>query len=277
MTKKYSYFFILLCITKLFSESNNKLITIGGSITEIAFSLGLENNIIAVDISSTLPPKVKKLPQIGYIRHISAEGILSMEPHKIITTSEMGPPNVIEQIQNTGIELIIYDSPSNYNDVLKLIKKMSNSFNIVEKGDEIILKLSKEYKFIQDKISLLKNKKKFVFFMDSRNTGVFNVAGGNTRANYLIELIGGENIFKNEFNKYKKVSSENILSLNPEIILIGSMTNESILKKQLLNDKNLKLVDAIKTNKIFIIDIGYYLTFGTNITKAAIDLLKIVK
>ena len=75
-------------------KSDNRLVTIGGSVTDIVFALGEGDLVVAVDQSSTLPEKVKDLPQAGYVRAISAEGILSMLPTKILASSDIGPPNV---------------------------------------------------------------------------------------------------------------------------------------------------------------------------------------
>jgi len=49
------------------SSPSDKYITIGGAITEVVFSLGFGNSVIAVDQSSTLPEIVKSLPQVGFI------------------------------------------------------------------------------------------------------------------------------------------------------------------------------------------------------------------
>ena len=96
--------FIVLCVHALFGsstiDSNDRLVTIGGSITDIVFALGEGKSVVAVDQSSTLPKEVKKLPQAGYVRAISAEGILSMLPTKILSSSDIGPPNVISQLES---------------------------------------------------------------------------------------------------------------------------------------------------------------------------------
>ena len=106
------FFIIIICFnsTILFS-ANDKIVTIGGSITQIVFDLGYGGNVIAVDQSSTIPSTVADLPQVGYIRSISSEGILSVMPDIIFSSSDIGPKNVIDQIKGSGVKLKIFDSP----------------------------------------------------------------------------------------------------------------------------------------------------------------------
>ena len=70
--------------------AKERIITIGGTATELVFALGAGEKVVAVDQSSVFPEEIKSLPQIGYIRAISAEGVLALKPTKIITTSEIG-------------------------------------------------------------------------------------------------------------------------------------------------------------------------------------------
>ena len=123
----------------LLSNSNDeqRIVTIGGSVTEIAFALGVGESIIAVDQSSTIPEKVLDLPQVGYIRAISSEGILSVMPTKIITTSDMGPPNVIKQIQDSGVELVILDAATDFDGILRMVGDIANSLNIPKEGERV--------------------------------------------------------------------------------------------------------------------------------------------
>ena len=87
--------------------SNSSRITVaGGSITEILYFLKEEDRIIGVDITSNYPKDTQKFPSIGYVRNLSAEGVLSLKPTLIIGEDDMGPPDVINQVNRT--EKIIF-------------------------------------------------------------------------------------------------------------------------------------------------------------------------
>ena len=263
--------FLIFCMLSMSFSNDSRIVTIGGSVTEIVFALGMGDRVIAVDQSSTIPSKVSELPQVGYIRSISAEGVLSVNPTIILTSSDIGPPNVVDQIRSAGIQILIFDSPKDYNGVITLVREISKSLEVVKLGNSIINKLLEDKQKI---LELTKDKNADIaFFMDATNSGSFNAAGGGTRANYLINIIGGINIYENSFKRYSKVSSESLLELNPQIILIGSMSDKCVLKDELYKDRSLQIVDAVMNEHIYVIDLGYYLTFGSNISDAVLGLI----
>ncbi len=271
MRKLFLLFFII-CIS--YSESNRKIITIGGSVTEIVFELGLGDEVIAVDQSSVSPSIVTELPQVGYIRMISAEGILSLNPNIILTTTDIGPPKVIDQLKQSGVEFYIYDSAYSLEGIISLIKNISNDLKINNKGLELI----NEVNNIDRKIEKLKNNKKsqpkMVFFMNP-SIGSFTAAGASTKADYFIKYLGGDNVFSNQFKKYSKVTKENIVNLNPDIILAGSTKggNEEDILSTFYNKDEFKSLNAIKNKDVIYLNMGKYLTFGSNFTKNVYELL----
>ena len=257
--KKIFQLLFCVCFTTILYSNENRIVTLGGSVTEIVFALGFGEQVIAVDQSSTIPESVSELPQVGYIRSISSEGILSVMPNLILSSSDLGPPNILSQLKKVNIPTKVFESPASYEDVITLIGEISESLGAKNKGDEIIEKLNNDLKNIKQIILQTKEPPRITFFMDASNSGSFNAAGNGTRANYLIELIGAKNIYKNEFNRYNKISSESLLKANPDVILIGGMTNKSILKSSILENKYFKELNAVKNDQVILINLGSFL------------------
>ena len=262
-------FFLLINISFLKSDSA-KIVTIGGSVTETVFSLGLGNQVIAVDISSKYPSKVTSLPQVGYLRAISSEGILSMYPDLILTTSEIGPPKVIEQIKDSGVDIQIFESPQDFEGIIQLISNVGKYLNVAEKANKLNEKILTMKNRLDIEKSKYEDKPKIIFFYNPSENS-YLAAGYGTRGDYLIEFIGGENVFSNEFSKYKKITKEDVVSFNPDIILVGSSRSQNI--DQLLSiftDKvEFETVNAVKNNRVIYADVGKYLTFGPSFVKNA--------
>ena len=274
-TNKMLLYFIIL-IKILIPNENNRIITIGGCVTETVFKLGAGEQVVAVDQSSTSPKSVEELPQVGYIRAISSEGILSMLPNKILTTTDIGPPNVIDQISKSGVELKIFNSPHNYNEILNLVEQIALFLDLEKEGNQIKDEMNMN-KLQIDNIINQKESKKIIFFMNPTSNS-YNAAGSKTRADYLIEFIGGKNIFKNQFSKYKKVTNEEIINANPDIILVASIMNnsEDQINSIFMQNDEFKYLNAVKNNKIINIDLGKYLTFGPEFAKNALFLIQTI-
>ena len=272
-------YFLLVNIFISICFSTERIVTVGGSITEIVFSLNQGHRVIAVDQSSTIPNHVTKLPQVGYIRSISAEGILSIEPTKILTTSDIGPPNIVDQIKSTNVNLHVYNSPKSFEDIISLVKSIGKDLEVPKEAEELISNMNKSLKGIEKIVSKRDTNPRIAFFMGMGGASTlssFNAAGGGTRADYLIEFIGGKNIFKTSFKRYSKVDIETLIDYNPEVILIASMELNDGLINNIMSDKSLMHIDAVSKKHVYIIDLGYNLTFGSNFINAATELIQLI-
>tara|TARA_Y100000590_G_C15141691_1_gene796378 strand:- start:5 stop:631 length:627 start_codon:yes stop_codon:yes gene_type:complete len=198
-----------------------------------------------------------------------------MLPTKIFTTTDIGPPMVLEQIKKSGVEFHVFNSPHSFDDILVLIDDISNVLNLNKEANL----LKKELLILNNKVVDIKsnysNNPKMVFFMNPVN-GSYTAAGSETRADYLIEFIGGDNIFSAEFNRYSKVSKEQIIKFNPDVILVGSISSsdENLLESIFLDDDDFGALSAIINNAVFSLDMGQLLSFGPTFVSNALELLK---
>src|SRR6185369_12494692 len=72
---------------------------------EIIWALGAQNTVVGIDLSTTYPPEVKNVQTVGYHRALSAEGILSLHPTAIIHDNNIGPPQVVQQLEQLNIPM----------------------------------------------------------------------------------------------------------------------------------------------------------------------------
>ncbi|HEY1098095.1 MAG TPA: ABC transporter substrate-binding protein, partial [Myxococcota bacterium] len=84
-----------------------RIVAVGGGVTESVFALGLGDRVVAVDGSSVFPAAVTTLPQVGYHRALSAEGVISQRPDVVVLTDEAGPPAAIAQLKAAGVNVVV--------------------------------------------------------------------------------------------------------------------------------------------------------------------------
>src|SRR3954469_9189268 len=94
------------------ATSDIRIVCLSKHLTEMVFALGKGHNVVAVDLSSTYPDSAKLLPTVGYHRMLSAEGIISMKPDLVMHSNDIGPENVIPQLEKTGLTLKAYKGGS---------------------------------------------------------------------------------------------------------------------------------------------------------------------
>ena len=122
-------------------EDISRIVVMNGDVTEVVFALGLGANVVAVDTSATYPPEVTQLPQIGYQRRLSAEGVLSMEPTVVIGNENAGPPEVIEQIRAAGVPVVVLESVTTVDGASQKIRGVAKALGVPDKGETIVAEL----------------------------------------------------------------------------------------------------------------------------------------
>jgi iron complex transport system substrate-binding protein len=245
------------------ADDHSRIIIAGGSLTEIVFFLGLEDKLIGVDITSNFPESAKEIPSIGYVRTLSAEGILSLEPSLILGENDMGPPMVIDQIQKTSVDLRIIPEKRSVIGILEKINCIGSIINYKSESATLIndklIAMVDELLQLQ-KTNSTKNTKAMLILSMGGTSPV--VAGRNTSGNGFINMIGAQNIFESH-EGWKSVSEESILKNNPDIIIIPKREvhkNSSIAS--FLDSSHLKKTKAVKKNNIISEDAMAMLGFG---------------
>ena len=118
------YLFILFALVAQPALAQERVISAGGTLTEIIYALGKQSTLVAVDQSSMYPQQATQLPQVGYYRDLAAEGVLSMRPTTLLALEGAGRSQALKQIEATGVKLIHYKKPTSVNELLELIKRL---------------------------------------------------------------------------------------------------------------------------------------------------------
>ena len=244
-----------------------RITSAGGSVTEIIFFLNAEDNLIAVDVTSNYPQEAMKLPSIGYVRQLSAEGVLSLDPSIIIGEDDMGPPSVLDQIERTNVEITIVPEDHDVEGILEKIRCIASVIGI---DSEAIINTTLAPKI--EKLNQLthKNKEKKIIYILGMQSGSPLVAGNNTSGNGLINISGGINPF-NSFEGWKPVGTESIIEASPDLIIISERGLKGFgTMEDLRMHPALYLTPASQNNKIISIDGMASLGFGPRTIDAAI-------
>lgn len=244
----------------------------GGSITEILYFLGEQNRIIAVDTTSNYPLEAKKLPSVGYVRALSTEGLLSLNPSLIIGENDMGPPSVINQVRNTNIEIITLPEENTTNGILQKIRCVAKIIGTSENAENLI-----EENLLTKVASLNSIKRKRIepiriaVLLGVRDGLPFG-AGLNTSGDGLISMIGANNAFI-DFNGWKPISIETMVAANPDYIVVPKRGVDSAGgKEKILSHPAIKFTNAAKFGNLITMDGMSMLGFGPRTIDAALKL-----
>ena len=254
------------------AKDASRVVVAGGSITEIFYFLGEQDRIVALDVTSNFPPEAKSLPSIGYVRALSAEGLLSMNPSIILGEDDMGPPAVIKQIRETSYDLRIIPEIRTIDGIIEKIEGIASILDVSEKSDAIISKKLEPYikKIVKNRKKIVKKGVRVMLVLNMQSSSII-VAGANTSGSGFIDLIGGENIF-NTFEGWKPVNAEAILELNPDYIIVPQRNVHKGLDVTKIAESELFKNTNAGKNKNFIFDDAMAITgFGPRTINSALN------
>jgi iron complex transport system substrate-binding protein len=252
------------------ADEARRIVSIGGSITEIVYALGEQDRLIARDSTSFYPEEAQKLPDVGYIRQLSPEGVLSVNPDLILAQEGFGPPEAASVIAKSGIKVI--EIPDGYDRaaIIEKIHATASALDRKEAGDTLAAKVDAELAATEAAAAGIKEKRKVLFLLAT--TGGRLMAGGaDTHANGIIELAGGVNAMSG-FSGYKEVSNESVIEAAPDVILRMLGGRDPSSDEDVLKHPAIALTPAAKAGKILGMNGLYILGFGPRTAQAAAEL-----
>ena len=256
------------------SDKQVRIVSTSGALTEIVYKLDAVERLVGVDTTSTYPQAASQLPQVGYQRALSAEGILSLNPGVVIATDEAGPPAVINQIKAAGIPVSIIPTDYSAEGIAAKIRKVAEAVNKKETGERMVTTLEAEMAALKALTDQTKHAPKRTIFVMNIGNGSPMVAGVNTAANALINIAGASNPV-DAYEGYKPISIESLINLNPEAIIVTKRTLKSMGGIEgIMEIPGLAMTDAGKHQNIITLDGLSALGFTPRLPEAATALHK---
>lgn len=252
---------------KAAQAEQQKIVSISGATTEVLCALGLQSEIVGVDVTSTYPESIANLPKVGHNRNMSSEAIIALKPTLVVGTDENVNPELVEQLRSAHIRVILFPLEQSVFGSKQFINRMADSLGKATSAQSIIQAIDEDLK---QKVQLRSQPK--VLFIYARGAGTMMVAGNNTAANTMIQLAGGQNAVS-DFEDFKPLTPESLLQANPDVILMFDSGLESLGGIDgLLKVPGVAMTNAGKNKQVIEMD-GQLLTgFGPRVGKAIVQL-----
>ena len=248
-----------------------RVISIGGAITEIIFALEEQDRLVARDSTSTFPLAAEALPDIGYMRAISPENVLSLKPDLIIATEGSGPPEAIQVLKQASITFVEIPERFDQKGVDDAIRLVADALGVPAKGDALRADVARQFSDISKVVEQV-DEAESVLFILSMQSGRILAAGTNTAANGIIDLAGGKNAVQ-AFEGYKPLNEESIITANPDVVLMMDRSGDhAIVADELFAHPAILATNAGKSKKLIRMNGLYLLGFGPRTPAAAREL-----
>lgn len=216
-----------------------KIISLVPSITELLFTLGLNEEVAGIT-KFCVHPEIwfRNKPRVGGTKNINPHKIRALNPDLIIANKE---ENVKEQIEELARDFkIILTDVNNYDEALQMIHHIGVATGKEKEAEQLVNNIQKKFSSFQ-----IKTNYKAAYFIWQKP---WMVAGGDTFINSMMQRAGFENVFINK-PRYPETTIEELNSLQPEYILLSSepypfQQKHVVELKQYLPHSNIILVDG---------------------------------
>ena len=250
---------------------------------EIIWALGAQNTVVGIDLSTTYPPEVKNVQTVGYHRALSAEGILSLHPTAIIHDNNIGPPQVVQQLQQLNIPMKTFSAKNDSFDGTKaLIREMGSYFQKESRAEELCNTMDTQRAASLEKVKQYTDHPRVAVIHFGRASNVYLVVGkggggDGGGVSQMIELAGGEMAVENTGGRgmQRMESPEIIAKANPDVILLTDYGYDRLggSSDQIKALPGVATSNAARDNRIFRIEENVLNYFGPrsgeNIAKVA--------
>ncbi len=230
-------------------ENPVRVISLAPSITEMVFSLQAEDRLVGATRFSNYPAAAEQLPRIGSYVQFDLEKIVAVNPDLCLAIKDGNPRRSVDLLKSLGIPVFAID-PRDIEQILEAFLLIGDALGVPERSEKLVAELKNRLTLVERRVVTARHRPG-VFFQIA-DTPIVS-AGKDSYIDKVITLAGGRNL-AGEMHGYPKFSWENILTMQPEVVLISSMTggkSPDILKSSWQQWTELP---AVKNGQIHVVD-----------------------
>ncbi len=230
-------------------ENPGRVISLAPSITEMVFSLQAEDRLVGATRYSNYPAAAERLPRIGSYVQLDLEKIVAVKPDLCLAIKDGNPRRSVELLQSLHIPVFAID-PRNIEQILEAFLLIGDALGVSQRAEKLVAELKDRLALVEKRAATARHKPG-VFFQIA-DTPIVS-AGKDSYIDKVITLAGGRNL-AGEMHGYPKFSWEDILTMQPEVVLISSMTggkSPDLLKSSWQQWTG---IPAVKNRKIHVVD-----------------------
>jgi iron complex transport system substrate-binding protein len=226
-----------------------RIISVAPSITETLFALGLGDRVVGVSSYCKYPPEALKKEKIGGYVNPSLEKIVALKPDLVVAIAEGDLRAFVDKLAGLKIPVFIVN-PADVSGVLTSIRNIGNVTSSSPAARKLTRTMEERIRAVQARIQGRPRTRVLqVLSLDPLLS-----VGKGTFVDDLIRLAGGRNIAEDAGGKYPRLSMEEVLAQNPEVILLAAMNSPDLMAEERRYWQRWKTLSAVRNGRIRAVD-----------------------
>jgi iron complex transport system substrate-binding protein len=235
------------------AEPAKRIVSLAPSNTEILFALGAGSQVVGRDEFSDYPAEAKALPSIGgSFSKINNEAIVNLKPD-LVLAAEINAPEQTKALQDLGLTVYYLSNPKDFPGLYTNLETVGKLTGHEAEAATFNDTLKKRVAAVTEQVAKATDKPTAFYELDSTDPNAPYTAGPGTFISIMMDMAGGKNVADSAKSAYPQLSLEQVVALNPQIILLGDaaygVTVESVGKRA-----GWEALDAVKNNRIYTFD-----------------------
>lgn len=247
-----------------------RVVALGGAITEVVYALGAEGLLVGTDTTSLYPAAALKTAKVGYMRQLSAEGLLSLRPDAVVGTHEAGPAVVLDQIRSAGVRVELVPVDHSWQEVQRKLQLVGRVTGRQAAAQALQQQLDAQWAQVQQQVASAAQRPRALFLLAI--SGAPLVAGTGTAGDALIRLAGGVNAAAS-FEGYKPLTAEALAHAAPQVLINTHQGMQAMGGTAAFWQRpELALTPAYRRRALVAMEANHLLGFGPRLPQAVQEL-----
>ena len=229
-----------------------RIVTLAPSLGELASDLveGEMERIVGVSEFSDYPPRLKKVASIGPYHQFNLEKVLSLKPDLVLATTDGNPKDRVLQLRELGVPVVVINTES-FQQMTASIQLAALSIGNSKLGEKMALQLTRGLEAIRNRTREKVRGKAPLKVLLQLSDDPLIVVGQKSFLHSALEAVGAQNVYSNSEAHYPKLSLEDVIHRNPDVIIVISLGENPTHSQQMAKKWNqFPILKAVQNHRV---------------------------
>ena len=263
-----------LLASYVWAAGAQRIVSTSPSITETLFAMGLGARVVGVTIYCKFPEEAARLPKIGTLLKPDVEAILALNPDLVVVLKQ--PNHLAEQLSRLHVPFVEVEN-RNLEAIYAGAREIGKAANAGEAAGKLIRGMQSQ---LQEINQLTVGKPKpTVAFIVGHTAGRLEGMVAGSGSSYFSDLLnygGGTNVFADVTVPYPKISLEEIVSRDPDVIMELSGDTRPKQQEVLSLWQSKGMLRAVRARRVYALESAPFVVPGPRAVEAARQVLHLL-
>jgi iron complex transport system substrate-binding protein len=236
------------------SSPAQRIVSLAPSNTEVLFAVGAGEQVVGRDDFSDYPAEAAALPSVGgSMGNYDTEAIVALQPDLVLAAG-INPPELVQSLEELGLAVYYLGNPTDMEGMYKNLETVALLTGKTSETATLVSQLKERVSAVETKMAGVEEQPVVFYELDATDPLAPFTSGPGTFVDLLISKAGGKNLASSKDSPWVQVSLEELVTENPEIILLGDAVWGGITPELVAARAGWESLAAVQNNQVYPFD-----------------------